>query len=108
MSVPDDQPPWFGVCFLREVSVNGEPPDLFERTVWVVRAWSEEEAEARARQFCDGNEEPYLNKDGEIVTWSIVETVGVYSLLDDEIQDGTEVYSQLIRVEDASTGLPDP
>jgi len=62
----------------------------------VVKAHSTKDADARVRQRCRRETEPYLNTDGELVRWAFVSVKDVFELFDDAISpDGTEVYSRL-------------
>jgi len=56
----------------------------------------DEDAKRRlARNWCE-YAAPYLNSEGELVRWQLVEVLDVYRLLEDEIDpNGTEMYSRI-------------
>ena len=60
----------------------------YEERVVLVRAASKKEAEERVRADVRHS---YKNRCGETVTWEVVEVVEVAELLDDRLQDVTEI-----------------
>lgn len=59
-----------------------------EERVVLVRAASKKEAEKRVREDVRHS---YKNRFGETVTWAVFEVVEVAELLDDSLQDVTEI-----------------
>ncbi|MGO8817340.1 MAG: DUF4288 domain-containing protein, partial [Terriglobia bacterium] len=61
-----------------------------------VRASSFEDAEKRLRHQWQEYATPYLNSDGQMVSWSLDKVIDVYDTDETEIDPGgTEVYSKL-------------
>jgi hypothetical protein len=64
----------------------------------LVRASSFEEAKRRLRQQWREYASPYLNSEGQMVTWQLAHVGDVYQTSESEIDPaGTEVYSKLNR-----------
>jgi hypothetical protein len=82
------------------IQVEGRTEGLMsmEDRIVLVRAFSFDDAERRLKREWESYGEPYLNPDGEMVRWHLVEIVDVYELDTNEIDPrGTEVYSRLSR-----------
>jgi hypothetical protein len=62
----------------------------------LVRASSSEDAKKRLRQLWKEYAAPYLNIEGQMVSWSLDKVIDVYETGETEIDPaGTEVYSKL-------------
>ncbi len=82
------------------IQVEGQIDGLMsmEDRIVLVRAFSFEDAERRLKREWESYAEPYLNPDGEMIRWQLVEIEDVYELDTNEIDPrGTEVYSRLSR-----------
>jgi hypothetical protein len=82
------------------LQVEGQTEGLMsmEDRIVIVRAFSAEDAERRLKPEWESYGEPYLNSNGEMVRWHLVEIEDVYELDTSEIDPrGTEVYSRLSR-----------
>ena len=82
------------------LQVEGQTEGLMsmEDRIVLVRAFDAEDAERRLQAEWESYGEPYLNPDGEMVRWHLVEIEDVYELAANEIDPrGTEVYSRLSR-----------
>lgn len=69
---------------------------LYEETVTLVRANSDEQASERAHEFARMRETSYLNEYGETITWSLKRLADVSEIVD-KIDDGAEVYTRFFR-----------
>jgi hypothetical protein len=69
---------------------------LYEETVTLIQASSEEHAAERAREFARARETSYQNEMGETITWSFKHLVDVNDI-SDEIGDGAEIYTRHFR-----------
>jgi hypothetical protein len=88
---------WFGVKVYQRAKHERSPSsqDLFEEIIFLVQASDEEEAKRRALQHAKRAETQYENVYGEIVSWDTdTRVVDVFCMLDEQPQDGSEVYSR--------------
>jgi len=90
---------WYGVRVVVECQVGSDPPGkrTYEDRVIVVRARSEALARRKADRLTRRGNESYRNFKGEKVMWRFKDVVDSYMLLDDDISDGTEVYSAFMN-----------
>src|SRR5207249_1758492 len=63
----------------------------------IVRAGSEVQAGRKAERLTRAGVERYRNVFGETVTWRFKEVIDSYAILDDELADGTEIYSAFMN-----------
>ena len=69
---------------------------MTEDRLVLVRASSFQDAKKRLRQQWREYAAPYLNSDGQMVSWSLAKVIDVYETCETEIDPaGTEVYSKL-------------
>jgi len=90
---------WFGVRLVVECQVGADPPGrrTYEDRVVVVRASSEALARRKAERLTRRGGESYRNFKGEKVVWRFKDVVDSYLILDDDLADGTEVYSAFMN-----------
>jgi hypothetical protein len=90
---------WYGVRLTVEIQVGNDPPGrrTYEDRVVVVHASSEAVARRKAERLTRADVESYRNVDGERVTWRFKDVVDCHLILDDDISDGTEVYSAFMN-----------
>jgi hypothetical protein len=90
---------WFGVRLVVECQVGRDVPAkrTYEDRLIVVRAASDAEACRRAERLTRAAVERYRNVVGESVTWRFKEVIDSYPILDDELADGTEIYSAFMN-----------
>jgi hypothetical protein len=90
---------WYGVRVVFECQVGSDPPGrrTYEDRIVVVRARSEALARRKAERLTRQGGETYRNFKGEKVVWRFKDVVDSYMLLDDDISDGTEVYSAFMN-----------
>jgi hypothetical protein len=90
---------WFGVRLVVECQVGKDPPAkrTYEDRLVVVRAASEAHARRKAERLTRAGVERYRNVVGEKVTWRFKEVIDSYQILDDELADGTEIYSAFMN-----------
>jgi hypothetical protein len=81
-------------------STAAEYDPLYEETVTIIEATSEQHATARAREFGTSRETQYLNEYGETITWSLKHVVDV-SKITGPIGDGAEIYTRHFHNYDA-------
>jgi hypothetical protein len=80
------------------IQVEGRSHGLIdvEDRLMLVRALTEEDAKRRLMRHWREYAQPYLNSQGEMVRWQLVEVLDVYELCESEIDPaGTEVYSRI-------------
>lgn len=89
---------WFCVHGLVAIQVEGQTTGMqtVEDRFVLVRAASCDDATRRLRREWRAYAEPYVNPDGELVSWCLERIVDVYSTGETQVPpDGFEVYSRL-------------
>ena len=89
---------WFCVHGLVAIQVEGQTAGMqtVEDRFVLVRAASFEDASRRLRREWRAYAEPYVNPEGELVSWRLERIVDVYSTGETQVRpDGFEVYSRL-------------
>ena len=92
--------PWYSAVLVVQCRVEGASAEndiLYDRQIRVLRADDPESAYVRAVELGRGEGSNYDNAEGQQVLWEFVGLVNLTELLDEEITDGTEVYSELKR-----------
>jgi hypothetical protein len=94
-------PGWFCVRGAVAVQIEGQVKgslSLEDRLV-LVKAKDPDGAERRLQRMWTRYAEPYMNSEGYLVRWQLIEVRDVYALFDETIDArGTEVYSKLRTV----------
>lgn len=100
--------PWFSVKVILRATHSNSPPsdDLYDETVVVVAASSEEVALERATQIAQAETGQYDNVYGEVVTWGVERVLPPFELRCDELTDGMEVYGRFYYVRDGQEVAP--
>jgi hypothetical protein len=91
---------WYCVRALVAIRVEGATSGMqnTEDRFVLVRASSLEDAKKRLSRKWREYATPYLNSDGQMVSWSLDKIVDIYDIVEAEIDaGGTEVYSKLGR-----------
>lgn len=109
-NLPESQVNWYAVKVLFESVHSGKPlPDkvdehyynndekLFEESIILVKAATIEQACTIAREQAKQSEHEYSNAYGQLVKWKLVNILHAFELNDDEIENGTEIYSRFIH-----------
>ena len=100
-SVPAANEGWFCVWGIVAIQVEGQRSGMMEvedRLV-LLKASGVEDAVDRLAPAWKDYAEPYLNTEGHLVRWHLVEIKDVFALYDDSLSpEGTEVYSRLRTV----------
>lgn len=88
---------WYVAVLIVRCRVEGELPDkpLFDRQVQVLKASDAEAAFQRAMKLGEEENHSYKNGEGKTVAWEFVGLADLCQLLDEQIGDGTEIYSRL-------------
>jgi Domain of unknown function (DUF4288) len=92
---------WFCVWGVVAIQVEGQRSGMMkvEDRLVLVKASGVEDAVNRLAPAWREYAEPYLNPDGYLVRWHLVEIKDVFALFDDSVSpEGTEVYSRLRTV----------
>jgi hypothetical protein len=79
---------------------------LWEESIIVVDAWTEEEARKKAEAFAKKEEVSYRAISGEQVEWRFLGVIGSHEICDEVIKDGTEVFSRFLN--EKPHNIPDP
>jgi len=90
---------WYTVSLLferlRPGSV-GQGDPLYEESIRVVDAGTEEEAAIKAKRLGKTEHVRFPVVTGENVEWRFVQVISVYELLEQSLKDGTEVFSRFL------------
>ena len=100
-SAPSAKEGWFCVWGIVAVQVEGQRSGMtkVEDRLVLVKASGVEDAVDRLAPAWKAYAEPYLNPEGYLVRWHLVEIKDVFALYDDRLSPGgTEVYSRLRTV----------
>ena len=92
---------WFCVWGIVAIQVEGQQSGAMqvEDRFVLVKAYDDQDATSRLRPEWRQYAEPYLNPQGYLVRWQLVDIKGIFPLHDDRLTPaGTEVYSQLRTV----------
>ena len=88
---------WYVVVLIVRCRVEGELSDnpLFDRQIRVVKASDAEAAFQRSMKLGEEESHSYKNGEGKTVSWEFVGLADLCQLQDEQIGDGTEIYSRL-------------
>jgi hypothetical protein len=88
---------WYVTVLIVRCRIEGELPDkpLFDRQIRVIQASNAEAAFQRAMKLGEEENHSYKNNEGKTVAWEFVGLGDLCQLLDEQIIDGTEIYSRL-------------
>lgn len=101
---------WYAVKLLYECVITGDPsPETidenytntyktFEESIMLVKAKSFEDAYSIAEKKAKEAEVEYVNPYDEKVSWVFVDALDCFSLKEDELETGVELYSRFLRV----------
>jgi|SRR5579864_3566768 len=81
-------------------SIDGASSDyvpLTERSWFLISAPDEEAALTKATELAKNRRESYANADGEQVRWTFLRIERVREIMDAELIDGTEIWSEIER-----------
>jgi len=98
---------WYTACLFFE-GVCDKPQEegnLWEERCVLVQGDDAAEVEQRARQIGEAGEHDYTTADGNFLRWHFRKVERVYQLIDDELQDGTEVFSRFLDDSQAASLL---
>ena len=84
---------WYGVTATYKAAHPGQRRrrHLWERITFLIRAENDASAEIAARRVAEEKEHEYTTASGDMVRWVVQEIESVQSILDDDIDEGTEV-----------------
>ena len=90
---------WHSVKLLFRCAVKSGPPSrpLMDESTILVQADSTREAEARALLFATDMETEYKNQYDELVTWRFIALLDIFKIGQQELRNGTQVYSRTYR-----------
>ncbi len=96
---------WYVATVLMQCRVAGDQigPWTCDEQVHVLRAHDDKTAYQKALRIGQNAEHSYQNTYGETVTWEFVGLVQLDELMDESIEDGTEITSRLFSHTDPSS-----
>jgi hypothetical protein len=90
---------WFCVALAFEITVAGATTADRSISLILVRAADTASARDEARRLAAEHEVAYPNADGETVSWRLSDVLDARTIADDELQEGTDVYSFMVSAE---------
>ncbi len=101
---------WYVATLLVRIRVEDDQPHeayTCDEQIRVLRATNDTEAFEKAMALGRNEETSYKNGDGQSVFWEFVGLISLEPLMDDAIEDGTEIKSHLFsHVDSSSLVLP--
>jgi hypothetical protein len=90
---------WYAAKLIFESEIDGNPKadGLWEESIRIVMAASEDEARAEAFEIGKTAEHSYDNENGESVFWRFRDVEEIQDLCVSELAPGAEVFSRLFR-----------
>ncbi|NIU00454.1 MAG: DUF4288 domain-containing protein [Nitrosopumilaceae archaeon] len=98
---------FYSVCILLK-SIHSIPSDdepLWEERIVLVEAVSEEEAQKKGENIGKNSEETYEAQKGDIVSWKFIKVQSICSIDEENIKDGTELFSRFLKDSEARSLL---
>ncbi len=95
---------WYTAKLVLKCIVDNQSFNLstFDEQVRVIQAENSEDAYAKALKFGNMEEHQYTNSDGKIVRWVFCGLSNLEEILDEQIEDGTEITANLYELIDVS------
>ncbi len=90
---------WFSAAVVSEIAVDGVVGDDRSVDLILVRANDADAARDEALKYGRKQDVDYPNAVGDTVTWTCVDVLLVYELVDAEPTEGAEVYSCFVSAE---------
>lgn len=93
-----DSDKWYAAVLLLEAEHPDEPShdELFEKRVVLLSGQNDAEVDRKASELCLGEPVSYRNEYGARVIWRCRRVLSLTPLLDAELRDGLEVYSEFL------------
>lgn len=90
---------WYSVRVIYKSTIGGAEiaNSLKEESIRVFSATTDEEARTKREKVARDGEHSYKNENGEIVQWIVDKIDDAQDLCEEDLSDGTEVYSRLFR-----------
>jgi len=90
---------WFSAKLLFQSNVDDGQnlSPLYEESIRLIEADTEDEARSKSEQLGKNEEHDYKNESGHTVKWNFVEVMEIQDLCESNIYDGMEVFSTLQR-----------
>jgi hypothetical protein len=97
---------WFGVNLLYKSvhTPTDSKPTLWEESVRLIQAQTEVEARDEAERMGRSGEHTYEVEDGTVI-WRFERIESVFSILDEELRSGSEVFSRFLKDSEVSSLL---
>lgn len=101
--MPDNpsQSLYVAVLLYEARSESGHEPPLYQESIVLLQATSEEEARRLALARAQEEQVRYTSADGKTVAWSLKHLVDVSPVLDEKLKHGSELYARHFRNYDA-------
>jgi hypothetical protein len=98
---------WFSASlfFKGEHSRTREEKELWEESICLIHADTENEALKKAIRSGREKEVSYKTCEGDILSWKFVKVERLFVIDEDSLTDGTELFSRFLRSEEAASLL---
>jgi len=70
---------------------------LYDESFVLIKASSPEEAKEKASTYAKREQTSYRNEQGEEISWSLKQVIDVTAVLDESLEDGSDLYSRHFR-----------
>ncbi|MGH8488939.1 MAG: DUF4288 domain-containing protein [Gammaproteobacteria bacterium] len=79
--------------------------NLWEETMRLIKADTREEALSKAEQIGKSLEYSYPVSGSDVVTWVFIRVESIFEIDDDDLKDGTEVFSRFLHESEVNSLL---
>jgi hypothetical protein len=96
---------WFCASVMKIAERNGKrgTDSLWEEQFVLIEADGEEVAHKEAETLASRREAPYKNDKGELISWQFVKVERVYTISEEKLRSGVEVFSRFLRHSEAKS-----
>lgn len=88
---------YIAIALYESTSSDSEKSQLYEECTILIKAASLEQAREKTLKYAKHQEISYRNVYQDIITWSLKHIIDVTLVLDDNFDDGTELYTRHFR-----------
>jgi hypothetical protein len=97
---------WYAASLLfKSIHSGSVSSNIWEESIRLIQADTSELALKKANFIGAGEKVNYIVHSGDTVTWEFVKVERVYEIMDEQIKDGTELFSRFLRDSEAESLL---
>ena len=94
---------WFSASVITRSEKKDDPFILFEESIYLLQAEDDDDAWKKAEEKGRLSEQSYEAISGDMVTWVFDRVLSVFELFDEEVKDGTEIFSRFLKEEEVKS-----